>query len=179
MSALNSALHVPQGIAYGGVSLSLDGNTVVFQGNSGSNQSNVYIYNRLTDTVSLLMPSGGNAHIDGSGRFIATEGHLQTLSSNGVDVMLVAQGGNIHADAPAKWLDQIPDGTDEWRRQPHGVVGSSKRQLGARSEHRYVASDRQQPELAIFLQSPARSTRSTTRCRPDSFITVLVPAPTR
>ena len=84
MSALNSSLHVPPGMAYGGVSVSLDGNTVVFQGNIGRNESNVYLYNRLTDTVSLLMPSGGNAHIDGSGRFIATEGHLQTLSSTAV-----------------------------------------------------------------------------------------------
>ncbi len=100
MSALNSRELVPHGMAYGGVSVSLDGNTVVFQGNSGHNQSNVYIYNRLTDTVSLLMPGSGNAHIDGSGHFITMEGHPATSQSTGVDVLLASsltQNPNITA----------------------------------------------------------------------------------
>ncbi|HZT24469.1 MAG TPA: VCBS domain-containing protein, partial [Pseudolabrys sp.] len=101
----NISALIPNGAAtystFEGASISLDGNTVVFQGDSsGGQHSDVYIYSRLDGTVKLLMPGAGNAHVDGSGHFVVMEGHLPTSSSPGLDVLLVAANTGTVAAAP-------------------------------------------------------------------------------
>ena len=103
LTNISDAYHIPNGAStystFDGASISLDGNFVVFQGDS-SGGSDVYIYDRLTDTVKLLMPGAGNAHVDGSGHFVAMEGHLPTSSSPGLDVLLVAANTGTVTAAP-------------------------------------------------------------------------------
>ncbi len=84
-------------------SLSADGSLVVFQGHfqlSGNDQSDVFLYNTLTQQVSLVPNDFGSAVISGNGQFIAAEGNADqvfgshVLVTNDTGTVLVEIAGD-------------------------------------------------------------------------------------